>query len=59
MKQFVPMTDDMLFDAQQFVGPFVPYCFGVPCVRRMRDADINRDVQANEITAPPTARLPA
>ena len=46
MKQFVPMTDDMLFDAQQFVGPFVPYRYGVPCVRQMRDEDAQRDVQA-------------
>ena len=59
MKQFVPMTDDMLFDAQQFVGPFVPYRYGVPCVRQMRDEDANRDVQSKEITSPPTARLPA
>jgi hypothetical protein len=58
MKQFVPMTDDMLFDAQQFVGPFVPYQYGVPCVRRMRDEE-QRIVPAKEVTSTPTANLPA
>jgi hypothetical protein len=58
MKQFVPMTDDMLFDAQQFVGPFVPYQYGVPCFRQMRDEQPQR-VAPKEITSPPTANLPA
>jgi len=58
MKQFVPMTDDMLFDAQQFAGPFVPYRFGVPCVRRMRDEETER-AAPKEITSPTTANLPA
>jgi hypothetical protein len=58
MKQFVPMTDDMLFDAQQFVGPFVPYQYGVPCVRQMRDEE-QRVAAAKETTSPPTTYLPA
>ena len=57
MKQFVPMTDDMLFDAQLFAGPFVPYRYGVPCVRQMRDEEPR--VAPKEITSPPTANLPA
>jgi hypothetical protein len=39
MKQFVPITDDMLFDAGNFVGPLVPYRFGVACARQLRDKD--------------------
>ena len=37
MKQFVPITDDMLFDATNFVGPLVPYRFGVACARQLRE----------------------
>jgi len=37
MKQFVPITDDMLFDAGSFVGPLVPYRLGVACARQLRD----------------------
>jgi hypothetical protein len=39
MKQFVPIADDMLFDAGNFVGPLVPYRFGVACARQLRDSD--------------------
>jgi hypothetical protein len=39
MKQFVPITDDMLFDAGNFVGPLVPYRFGVMCARQLRDSE--------------------
>jgi hypothetical protein len=56
MKQFVPMTDDMLFDAQHFVGPFVPYQYGVPCVRQMRE---DEQRAATDVTSPPITRLPA
>jgi hypothetical protein len=59
MKQFVPMTDEMLFDAQQFVGPFVPYRYGVPCAHRMREEEPERSAPAKETTSPPTAYLPA
>jgi hypothetical protein len=59
MKQFVPMTDEMLFDAQQFVGAFVPYRYGVQCARQMRDREPERVAPTNEVTSPPTARLPA
>lgn len=31
MRQFVPMTDDMLFNAAQLPGPLVPYRIGVQC----------------------------
>ncbi len=59
MKQFVPMTDEMLFDAPQFVGPFVPYRYGVQCARQMRERDPERVVQVGELTSPLTTRLPA
>lgn len=59
MKQFVPMTDEMLFDAQQFVGPFVPYRYGVQCVRQMRERETERLAPASEVTSPPIVRLPA
>ena len=39
MKQFVPITDEMLFDAGDFVGPLVPYRFGVACARQLREND--------------------
>jgi hypothetical protein len=33
MRQFVPMTDEMLYSADGPPGPLVPYRFGVPCQR--------------------------
>jgi hypothetical protein len=33
MRQFVPMTDEMLYSAGGPPGPLVPYRFGVPCQR--------------------------
>jgi hypothetical protein len=39
MKQFVPITDDMLFDAANFVGPLVPYRIGVMCARQLRESE--------------------
>jgi hypothetical protein len=59
MKQFVPMTDEMLFDAKQFVGAFVPYRYGVQCARQMRERETERVAPAGEVTSPPTVRLPA
>ncbi len=59
MKQFVPMTDEMLFDAPQFVGPFVPYRYGVQCVRQMREREPERVAPVGEFTSLPTACLPA
>jgi hypothetical protein len=59
MKQFIPMTDQMLFDAQQFVGPFVPYRYGMPCAHLMRDTESERAASAKEATSQPTAHLPA
>ena len=37
MRQFVPMTDDMLENIDQLRGPLVPYQCGVPCWHRLRD----------------------
>ena len=36
MRQFVPMTDDMLENVDQLPGPLVPYQCGVPCCHRLR-----------------------
>ena len=39
MRQFVPMSDDVLFDdPQRLQGPLVPYRCGVPCWHQLRDA---------------------
>ena len=59
MKQFIPMTDEMLFDAGQFVGPFVPYRYGVPCAHQMREQETERIAPGKDATSTPTARLPA
>ena len=59
MKQFVPMTDEMLFDAQQFMGQLVPYRYGVPCARQMREKESERIAPTKETTSPPSACLPA
>ncbi|HZP66035.1 MAG TPA: hypothetical protein VFB32_06975 [Rudaea sp.] len=37
MKQFVAMTDDMLYGAGGPPGPLVPYQCGVFCWHRLRD----------------------
>jgi hypothetical protein len=36
MRQFVPMTDDMLENVDQLPGPLVPYQCGLPCWHRLR-----------------------
>lgn len=36
MRQFVPMTDDMLENADELPGPLVPYQCGLPCWHRLR-----------------------
>ena len=36
MRQFVPMTDDMLENVDQLPGPLVPYQCGVPCWHCLR-----------------------
>ncbi len=36
MLQFVPMTDDVLYRAQDLPGPLVPYRCGVPCWHQLR-----------------------
>jgi hypothetical protein len=37
MRQFVPMTDDMLERVDELPGPLVPYQCGLPCWHRLRD----------------------
>ncbi len=36
MRQFVPMTDEMLENVDQLPGPLVPYQCGLPCWHRLR-----------------------
>jgi len=50
MRQFVPMTDDMLENVGPLSGPLVPYQCGVPCWHRLR-------VEPERPAPPP--RLPA
>jgi hypothetical protein len=64
MKQFVPITDDMLFDAGNFVGPLVPYRFGVACARQLRDSDRSTmdqcaTVNVSPALAPSLSAMPA
>ncbi len=59
MKQFVPMTDEMLFDAQDFVGPFVPYQCGVVCAHQLREKALDNARPMQELSAPPAVHHPA
>lgn len=36
MRQFVPMTDDMLERVDELPGPLVPYQCGLPCWHGLR-----------------------
>ena len=38
MKQFVPLTDEMLYDLAGPPVPLVPYRCGMPCSREMSEA---------------------
>ncbi len=53
MKQFVPITDDMLFDAGNFVGPLVPYRFGVMCARQLRESERRASDQCATVNVSP------
>ena len=64
MKQFVPITDDMLFDAGNFVGPLVPYRFGVICARQLfeserRAMDHCPTVNVSPVLTPSFSAVPA
>ena len=37
MRQFVPMTDELLYEPAQLPQPLVPYRCGLPCWHRLRD----------------------
>jgi hypothetical protein len=54
MRQFVPMTDDMLENAGQLPGPLVPYQCGVPCWHRLR-AEPERPATPLRLPAPTAA----
>jgi len=51
MREFVPMTDDML-DVGPLPGPLVPYQCGVPCWHRLR-------VEPERPAPPPRPPAPA
>jgi hypothetical protein len=56
MKQFVPVTDEMLFDAADFAGALVPYQFGISCARQLRDdplPGVDVAARASAVSAPP------
>ncbi len=53
MKQFVPITDETLFDAGNFVGPLVPYRFGVVCARQLRESERRAADQCPTINVSP------
>ena len=37
MRQFVPMTDEVLYQRENFPGPLVPYQCGVPCWHQLAE----------------------
>lgn len=37
MRQFVPMTDELLYRTDSLPGPLVPYRCGLPCWHRLQD----------------------
>lgn len=43
MREFVPMTDELLYDPQRVPGPLVPYRCGLPCWHQLQDAPVARD----------------
>lgn len=52
MRQFVPMTDDMLERVDELPGPLVPYQCGLPCWHRLR-------VEPERAPQPQAAAVPA
>jgi hypothetical protein len=48
MKQFVPMTDDMLYRSDGPPGPFVPYRFDLNCYHGLREEDLHSDHAAED-----------
>lgn len=64
MKQFVPITDDVLYRHEQLPGPLVPYRFGLECLRDMREPHydsraMTRPADADAVSASPSSCLPA
>ena len=53
MREFVPMTDDML-DVGPLPGPLVPYQCGIPCWHRLR-AEPERPAAPLRLPAPAAA----
>lgn len=52
MRQFVPMTDDMLERVDELAGPLVPYRCGLPCWHGLR-------VESDHAPPPQAAVIPA
>jgi hypothetical protein len=66
MKQFVPITDDMLYRMGGPPGPLVPYQYGIVCWRQLADeaktiAQFAPRMRAETepLSASPSACLPA
>lgn len=51
MLQFVPMTDDVLYRAEDFPGPLVPYRCGLQCWHQLRVEPMPPPVDANPVAA--------
>jgi|KBSMisStaDraftv2_1062788.scaffolds.fasta_scaffold46672_5 hypothetical protein len=54
MREFVPMTDDMLENVGPLPGPLVPYQCGIPCWHRLR-AEPERPAAPLRLPAPAAA----
>jgi len=59
MRQFVPMTDDMLEKVDQLPGPLVPYQCGLPCWHRLRGEPDRSQLPPAPIAADAAARVNA
>jgi hypothetical protein len=42
MRQFVPMTDELLYETGGLSGPLVPYRCGVPCWHALQPEHVAR-----------------
>ena len=59
MKQFVAMTDDVLYRSEDLPGPLVPYQCGVFCWHRLREEAAGAEpasAQATPCVAPQPER---
>jgi hypothetical protein len=52
MRQFVPMTDDLLYDTARLPGPLVPYQCGVPCWHQLQPGEVESVDRASPAARP-------